>query len=263
MAWITVHDEVIGGKLKKLQRELGCSNNEALGIIVRLWLWSVMYADEYGNAPDVSREDVEEAITPGLARGLYPDEVVDALIKVGWIKFDKELIMDGWERWQKAWYKEIRVRTSAAKRQKQYRAKKRGEEPPPEPTEKPATVSNTAPIQQTLTTTPIESPKPEKKGYSKDFIEFWEIYPRKVDKGGAFKKYQARLNNGFSAEDLMNAARAYSEECAKENTPQKYILHAKTFLSDTLRFADYLPKNKDSGTVVDDDGTNPWEQFRR
>ena len=32
MAWISVHEQVIGGKLRNLAKEIGCSQNEALGI---------------------------------------------------------------------------------------------------------------------------------------------------------------------------------------------------------------------------------------
>ena len=39
MAWISVHEQVIGKKLRSLAKEIGCSQNEALGLLVRLWLW--------------------------------------------------------------------------------------------------------------------------------------------------------------------------------------------------------------------------------
>lgn len=38
--------------------------------------------------------------------------------------------------------------------------------------------------------------------YTTDFEELWEVYPRKVDKGQAYKKYKARLEDGFSHEQL-------------------------------------------------------------
>ena len=41
MAWISVHEQVIGGKLRSLAKEIGCSQNEALGILIRLWLWAI------------------------------------------------------------------------------------------------------------------------------------------------------------------------------------------------------------------------------
>lgn len=41
--------------------------------------------------------------------------------------------------------------------------------------------------------------------YTTDFEELWEVYPRKVDKGQAYKKYKARLEDGFSHEQFGKA----------------------------------------------------------
>ena len=43
--------------------------------------------------------------------------------------------------------------------------------------------------------------------YTTDFEELWEAYPRKVDKGQAYKKYKARLEDGFSHEQLWDSSR--------------------------------------------------------
>ena len=57
LAWISVHDHVAGGKLRELAKDIGCSQKEALGILVSLWLWGLnnadsiiklMYGKEYG-----------------------------------------------------------------------------------------------------------------------------------------------------------------------------------------------------------------------
>ena len=57
---------------------------------------------------------------------------------------------------------------------------------------------------------PVETPAPAEpksnkaiKGYTSDFEEFWLIYPRKADKAQAYKKYKARLEDGFSHEQLL------------------------------------------------------------
>lgn len=41
MAWVSVHDNVIGGKLRELAKEIGCTQEEALGILVSLWIWGL------------------------------------------------------------------------------------------------------------------------------------------------------------------------------------------------------------------------------
>lgn len=80
--------------------------------------------------------------------------------------------------------------------------------------------------------------------YSTDFEEFWAEYPKTADKGQGYKKYQARINDGFSPEELLEAARNYRMECEKEHTPTKYIKHAKTFLGDATPFLDYITKKR-------------------
>lgn len=78
--------------------------------------------------------------------------------------------------------------------------------------------------------------------YPTDFETFWAEYPKKADKGQAYKKYQARIKSGYSPEELLRAARNYRIECQRKHTNSDYIKHAKTFLGDATPFVDYLPK---------------------
>lgn len=41
MAWITVDQKLIGGKLRDFAKRSGISQNEAIGILIRLWLWGI------------------------------------------------------------------------------------------------------------------------------------------------------------------------------------------------------------------------------
>ena len=84
---------------------------------------------------------------------------------------------------------------------------------------------------------------PRRNTYPTEFEAFWKEYPRKADKGQGYKKYQARINDGFSPEELLEAARNYRMRCEKEHTPAKYIKHAKTFLGDATPFLDFLNKD--------------------
>ena len=54
--------------------------------------------------------------------------------------------------------------------------------------------------------------------YSKAFEEFWKAYPRKIGKGEAYKKYKARLNDGWSKAELLEAAKNYAGRVARERT---------------------------------------------
>ena len=49
--------------------------------------------------------------------------------------------------------------------------------------------------------------------YSPKFEALWKEYPRKVDKGAAYKAYQARLKEGYTDEQLLKATKAYASYC--------------------------------------------------
>ena len=95
--------------------------------------------------------------------------------------------------------------------------------------------------------------------YTTDFEELWEAYPRKVDKGQAYKKYKARLEDGFSHEQLYEAVKNYAAQCKKQRTETMYIKHGKTFLGESTPFLDYLPKDKPAQSEAEyDDNENPF-----
>lgn len=97
--------------------------------------------------------------------------------------------------------------------------------------------------------------------YSTDFEEFWAIYPRKADKAQAYKKYKARLEDGFSHEQLLEAAKNYADQCKRDRTEDKYIKHGKTFLGESTPFLDYLPKNAPAAcTESINDDENPFRK---
>ena len=93
----------------------------------------------------------------------------------------------------------------------------------------------------------IEKDKEKDNIYNEHFQEFWSAYPRKVDKKKAYKCYQTRLKEGFSEEELMQAAQNYADECKKENRDSKYIKHPSTFLGVDTPFTEYLKKGNENG----------------
>lgn len=92
-----------------------------------------------------------------------------------------------------------------------------------------------------------------RNNYGSEFEEFWSAYPRRVDKGNAYKLWSARVHDGFKPSELLLAAQKYAYECAKNHTDEKYIKHPKTFLSNALPFRDYL---KGDGTQEEWDGNS-------
>ena len=102
--------------------------------------------------------------------------------------------------------------------------------------------------------------KQKKSGnYSTEFECFWEVYPRKSDKGEAYKKYLTRLKDGWSPEQLLTAAKKYRAQIITNRTDQKYIKLCKTFLSDTTPFTDYLTRTERQGAKKDTE--NPYEEW--
>ena len=111
-----------------------------------------------------------------------------------------------------------------------------------------------------------EKPEPKSKkaisNYSTDFEELWAIYPRKADKAQAYKKYRARLEDGFSHEQLLKSVKNYAEQCRRDRTEEKYIKHGKTFLGESTPFLDYLPKNVPQASKKAADEDDPYGDWR-
>lgn len=97
--------------------------------------------------------------------------------------------------------------------------------------------------------------------YTTNFEEFWSVYPRKVDKAQAYKKYKARLEDGFSHGQMLMAARNYADQCKRDRTEDKFIKHGKTFLGESTPFLDYLPKN--APTAYTDSANDDENPFRK
>lgn len=94
--------------------------------------------------------------------------------------------------------------------------------------------------------------------YSSDFEELWSVYPRKVDKAQAYKKYKARLEDGFSHAQLLEATKNYVAQCKKDKTEEKYIKHGKTFLGEATPFLDFLQKDISQVNTEISDDENPF-----
>jgi len=233
MAWISVHEQVIGGKLRNTAKEMGCSQNEVLGMLVRFWLWSINNADREGRIIGADKRDIEEILAVGMDKSVEPSHAVDVLSSTGWIDIETDgLYIHDWEEWQAQWYKLLEVRAKDAARKKRERAEKRRiEAEQKSQTEKLPTPKLVIPNEKT------EPPK-----YSTEFEDFWKAYPRKIGKGEAYKKYKARTNDGWSPEELKGAAENYANKVIRDKTETQYIKHAKTFLSDATPFTDFIPK---------------------
>lgn len=98
--------------------------------------------------------------------------------------------------------------------------------------------------------------------YTCAFEEFWAAYPRKKDKGNAFSKFNARLKEGFSEVELIEAAKKYAAECQENKTEEKYMKHGATFLSNKHPFAEYLDERNEIKTEPKTEFLLPDEKDR-
>lgn len=254
MAWISVHEQVIGGKLRTLAKELDCSQNEALGMLISLWLWGINNADCEGKIVGATKEDVAKVLNIGISNQIEPLKAVDTLIETQWIDFDTDLYLHDWGEWQEQWYKAMQKREADADRKRKERAKKKVErenqKSPPTKKEEPV-----------ISTPQSKAEKSKDEGYSTDFEEWWSVYPRKVGKGDAYKKYMTRLKDGWSPAELLQAAQNYKTNTINERTEQKFIKHPKTFLSDTTPFTDYI-KNSEASAILTGNDDDPYAEWR-
>lgn len=264
MAWISVHESLLGSKLRSLSKEIGCSQNEAIGLLIRLWLWGLKNADKNGMVIDADEDDIAAALTVGVSEHVSTKQAVEAMIHCEWLdRYEGHLFIHDWEGWQKYWYKyqNTLVRDSRRKRQRKLEV----EDAEPE-AEMDVSVTENKPDIPVSEESP---PKKNKEPYTPAFEEFWKAYPRHKGKGEAYTKFKARLNDGWEPDALITAARKYADECMKRHTEECYIKHAKTFLSDSTPFTDYLPpgafgtecsQTAAPVTAVDDD--DPYADWR-
>ena len=272
MKCTSIYKSIDGPKLRKLYKALGCSKPEAIGILYFLWDWGLDNADDDGILVGLGKDDVSRYLY-GVSSdcGLNMNDVVDALVATGWLDESEDgLVLHDWYDWQGPYYRaKERRKKDAARKAEERRITRRIEAQAVTASPLSETVSEPVaqkeePVQESMFGA-IES-KPGrtsaeavKSRYAEGFLQFWEAYPRKLGKGDAYKKYQARRKDGFSDEELIQSAKNYAAECRSRRTEKEYIKHPKTFLSDSLPFTDYLPKNDDKPKTQQ--SGNPFEEW--
>lgn len=105
-------------------------------------------------------------------------------------------------------------------------------EPLPEPIQECKEPSN-----KKRDTPPISPPQSSGVAYPDEFEQFWSVYPRKLKKRDAFRRWvaaQKRSKNNTdpaTAVELLAAAQNYARACLRKGTDMEYIMHPTTFLS--------------------------------
>ena len=125
MAWVKVYEAVIGPKLRTLANDIGCSQNEALGILVRLWVWGIRNVNAAGEIIGGSEADIEAVIQTGLDNRYSSKTVIRAMKDSGWLDVeDGRIGLHDWGEWQAQWYKDAERRGKDAERKRAERARK-------------------------------------------------------------------------------------------------------------------------------------------
>ncbi len=272
MKCTSIYKSIDGPKLRRLYKALGCSKPEAIGILYFLWDWGLDNADEDGILVGLGKDDVSRYLYGvSLDCWLNMDDVVDALVATGWLDETGDgLVLHDWYDWQGPYYRaKERRKKDAARKAEERRITRRIEAQatqavPASPLSEPSVTQEEEPVQESMFGAAEIKPartraEPVNPGYAEGFLQFWEAYPRKLGKGDAYKKYQARRKDGFSDEELIQSAKNYAAECRSRRTEKEYIKHPKTFLSDSLPFTDYLPKNDDKPKTQQ--SGNPFEEW--
>lgn len=288
MAWIESHQELARHpKTRKLARKLGVSIPSVIGYLHLMWWWALDYAQD----GDLSSYDLDDLADAMMYEG-NSKELITALIESGFLDLDKDqdrLIIHDWFDYAG---KLVEKRRIEAERKRLSRKRPAdvffmsagrpadvdGNSTVPNSTKHNSTVPNkhtSAPADVPLApegaadsdspktdgaqsetgkgkNAPAEKSEKGKDEYSKEFEEFWSLYPRKIEKRAAYKNWAARIRDGTDPSQLVLAARNYAKFCLSQKIEERYIKHPSTFLSSSRAFEDYVfyaPSGSSSGKV--------------
>lgn len=104
-------------------------------------------------------------------------------------------------------------------------------------------------------------PKNKRAIYTRDFEEFWSVYPRSKEKLAAFKVWCARMKEGHLPRDMIEAAQRYREECRRKGTEEQFIKLPKTFLGPSKPFQEYLNADYQAPAEVDEHARYERERY--
>lgn len=249
--FVAMAEELLDGpKLRGFYKEIGCSNAEAVGLLYILWRWSMKNADNDGKLMNTDLSDIQQMYACSvIASNVDPIDIAAALVHQGWVDAadDGTLSIHDWASNQEYWirYKKNRDRDAARKRED--RARKRGET-----TEQAEQLA----LEQEPVKTPVSaSDKAEPTG----FREAYDLYPKHTGRSDALKAYNARIKEGFSAEEILSAVSVYRKECESERRDKKYIKNPSTFFGPGGFVQEYMQKQPEIPNPQNDD-ENPFEE---
>ncbi len=247
MAWISVHEQVLGMKLRELSKVIGCSQKEALGILVSLWLWGINNANRDGLLKGADKKDIIDALSAGLSIGLSVDKIVDCLLDYHWLdKKEGGFYLHDWDVWQEQWYKALSLRNYNAQRKRAERSKQC-------PQENPMDCPQENPMQPSPSPSP--SPSPNRIEDKEDIYS--AIVEHLNKKAGTAYKHssrktrgliQARLNENFILQDFYTVIDKKVTEWT--GTEWQKFIRPETLFSN--KFEGYLNQKVNKKTGLED-----------
>lgn len=224
----------------------------------RVFIYLMCYANEQEPRGTIPQIEDAELLAAECARGdtQLLIETVERLKKFRTLtqEDDGSLVFRNWEKRQ---YES----DSSIERVRKHRTKKRnGDVTARNGDVTPSDTDSDTDTETEIYNTPLTPQRGE--GYTADFKEFWEHYPRSVNKKGAFKAWKAALKKGVTAEQLSLAARNYAAE--RKGQDSQFTLHAATFLGPQERWRDYLdkPRGEEHGEEQQPDPLAKYAKFR-
>lgn len=88
-------------------------------------------------------------------------------------------------------------------------------------------------------------PQKAPDSYSSEFEEFWESFPKKVNKPLAYRNWNARISEGREATQLITASKIYARSISREGKESKFTLHPSTFLGPGERWLEWIREEKE------------------
>lgn len=228
---------------------------------MRLWSWGMKNADKSGRLIYANEDVIERAIGAMTTRDTHG--FAAALFECGWLdKIGEDIYIHDWDFWQKEWYK------SQERREADKDRKRRKNQKPDDPDtddleqfkideapEAPEDGQKQEEPERSPDPTPEPAASPKPQEYSTQFEELWaSYYGEKGVKAEAYKTYKARLKDGWTHQQLLQAVLSYAAQEKRNGTEKRYVKRVKTFLGPNTPFVDFLPNH---GSLKREEFTDP------
>lgn len=213
-------------KTKRFARLLGVSKNEAIGLLVRLWVWALTNATADGALPGVDKLDIADALSFEDA-----DMLLNSLMESGFIDEScGEYSLHDWSDYSgKYEAKKEQDRTRQRNKRDRERQEKQNHAEVTRTTEDGhAEVTPQNRREETILVPPYNPPKGEA---DQRFSEFYAAYPRKQAKQAACKAWDKLKPDADTFAALMSALEVQKRSPDWQREEGRFIPYPATWLN--------------------------------